>query len=97
MLHDLEFARKKEIIQRFRANIYEAFNNECVYCGDEAKSLDHAKPKAKGGETVSSNLLPACLPCNRGKGNQPIFDWYRQHSAWTEEREKAIANWLFYP
>lgn len=95
MLHDLEFARKKEIIRSFRASIYEAFNHECVYCGGLAQSLDHAKPKAKGGETVSNNLLPACLPCNRDKGSQELFAWYRRHHSWTEERESAIANWLF--
>lgn len=95
MLHDLEFARKKEIIRSFRAGIYEAFDNECVYCGAIAQSLDHAKPKAKGGETIASNLLPSCLPCNRHKGSQELFEWYRKHNSWTAEREAAIANWLF--
>jgi hypothetical protein len=33
MLHDLEFARKKEIIRSFRASIYEAFNHELCTAG----------------------------------------------------------------
>ena len=56
--------RKQEIVKLFRQGIYKYFDNRCVYCGAIAESLDHAKPKAKGGETVTSNLLPACCACN---------------------------------
>lgn len=93
--HSLDFARKKEIVRSFRISIYEAFNYECVYCGDLANSLDHAKPKAKGGETVASNLLPSCRPCNQNKGSSELFEWYRSRHHWTQEREDAIARWLF--
>lgn len=95
MLNDLDFARKKQIIRSFREGIYENFNYKCVYCGSLAQSLDHAKPKAKGGETVASNLLPSCLPCNRDKGSQELFAWYRARYYWTQERETVIANWLY--
>lgn len=95
MLNNLDFARKKQIIRSFREGIYQSFNYQCVYCGSKAESLDHAKPKAKGGETVASNLLPSCLPCNRDKGSQDLFDWYRNRKHWTIEREIAIAAWLF--
>lgn len=95
MLQDLEFARKKQIIRSFREGIYENFNYQCVYCGSTAESLDHAKPKAKGGETVASNLLPSCLPCNRDKGSREIFEWYRARNSWSLKRERAIAAWLF--
>lgn len=95
MLNELHFATKKQIIGSFRRGIYESFNYECVYCGNRAESLDHAKPKARGGETIASNLLPSCLPCNQAKGSKELFDWYRKHNAWTSEREQAIANWLF--
>ncbi len=95
MLNELHFARKKEIIGSFRRGIYESFNYECVYCGNLAQSLDHAKPKAKGGETIASNLLPSCLPCNQAKGSKELFEWFRKQGSWSTEREQAIANWLF--
>ena len=92
---DLEqVIRKQEIVKLFRQGIYQYFNNECVYCGCTAESLDHAKPKAKGGETVTSNLLPACRPCNQDKGSKDLFEWYRARSHWTIEREQAIARWI---
>lgn len=92
---DLEqVVRKQEIVKLFRQGIYKYFNHECVYCGSPAESLDHAKPKAKGGETVTSNLLPACKSCNQDKGSKELFEWYRSRSHWTIEREQAIARWI---
>jgi 5-methylcytosine-specific restriction endonuclease McrA len=86
--------RKQEIVKLFRQGIYQYFNYQCVYCGEFANSLDHAKPKAKGGETVTSNLIPACRPCNQDKGSKELFEWFRSRSSWSEEREAAIAKWL---
>jgi 5-methylcytosine-specific restriction endonuclease McrA len=86
--------RKQEIVKLFRQGIYQYFNHECVYCGAIADSLDHAKAKTDGGETVTSNLVPACRPCNQDKGSKELFEWYRTRSHWTIEREQAIARWL---
>lgn len=33
-----------------------------------AWEVEHSVPKAKGGTDHLNNLLPACIPCNRGKG-----------------------------
>ena len=95
-MSELEHAiRKQDIVKEFRQSIYKYFNHECVYCGAIADSLDHAKPKVKGGKTVTSNLVASCKPCNQDKGSKELFDWYRSRSSWTECREKAIASWLF--
>ena len=45
----------------------------CVYCGKQITdpndfTQDHQLPLARGGQTVSSNLVPACLHCNQEKG-----------------------------
>ena len=93
-MNQQKIVNSNQSIRSFREGIYQNFNYKCVYCGSLAQSLDHAKPKAKGGETVASNLLPACLPCNRDKGSQELFAWYRARYYWTQEREAAIANWI---
>lgn len=85
---------KRNIIRVFRQSIYENFDHECVYCGAIAESLDHAKPKAKGGETISNNLLPACKSCNQDKGSQELFEWYKRRKSWTQDRENIIRNWI---
>jgi 5-methylcytosine-specific restriction protein A len=43
----------------------------CHYCRQKVPSseltLDHLVPIARGGESVKSNVVPACLACNRSK------------------------------
>ena len=56
--------------------------NRCVYCGirlDFADAtLDHVYPIARGGQNVAGNVVAACGPCNRRKGDMlPQEFFYR--------------------
>ena len=44
----------------------------CQYCGHEASGLtvDHVIPRSRGGQSVWENIVAACAPCNRKKGNR---------------------------
>ncbi len=46
----------------------------CQYCGLQPGkanlTVDHVVPKSKGGETRWENVVTACGPCNRRKGNR---------------------------
>ena len=42
----------------------------CWMCGGAFESLDHVKPLSKGGLNILANLRPACLRCNKSKGNR---------------------------
>ncbi len=47
----------------------------CAYCGKplyspEETTIDHIIPKSRGGSNHFRNLIPACLPCNRERGNK---------------------------
>jgi 5-methylcytosine-specific restriction endonuclease McrA len=60
-----------------RANVYNAFRHTCAYCGRrfKAKELtyDHVIPRARGGPTNWSNIVPACggpTGCNGKKDNR---------------------------
>lgn len=50
----------------------------CQYCGDEFESkdltFDHVIPRAAGGRTEWSNILSACIACNKRKRDHPA-DW----------------------
>ena len=45
----------------------------CVYCATplahETATLDHVYPRAHGGTNIAGNLVAACGPCNRMKGD----------------------------
>jgi 5-methylcytosine-specific restriction endonuclease McrA len=44
----------------------------CQYCGSKRSGLtvDHVIPRSRGGESVWENIVAACAPCNRRKGNR---------------------------
>lgn len=50
----------------------------CQYCGERFTSpeltFDHVVPKARGGKTEWTNILSACILCNKLKRDRPA-DW----------------------
>lgn len=50
------------------------FRQTCVYCGVRGVplSLDHVRPRSRGGSNQVSNLVLACVPCNEAKGDRPV-------------------------
>ena len=53
-----------------RAIILKMHDFMCVYCGDEANSVDHVIPVEKGGMDNIENLVAACLLCNSSLGTK---------------------------
>jgi 5-methylcytosine-specific restriction endonuclease McrA len=42
----------------------------CQYCGSRAQlTVDHVIPRSKGGGSTWDNIVAACAPCNRRKGD----------------------------
>ncbi|NBQ84360.1 MAG: HNH endonuclease, partial [Alphaproteobacteria bacterium] len=56
---------KRSAKHQFRRQIFEAWSDLCAYCEKPADTLDHVKPRHRGGATVVCNLVPACKNCNR--------------------------------
>jgi 5-methylcytosine-specific restriction endonuclease McrA len=48
--------------------------HECQYCGRPGRgtqmTVDHVVPRSLGGRATWDNLVAACAPCNRRKGNR---------------------------
>lgn len=57
-----------------RRNIMIRDGYRCQYCGDKgsvrALTLDHIHPRSRGGVSSWKNLVTACGPCNRRKGDR---------------------------
>jgi 5-methylcytosine-specific restriction endonuclease McrA len=54
-----------------RHNVLRRDNYACQYCGtDRNLTLDHLKPRSRGGETNWLNLVTACMRCNTRKGDR---------------------------
>ena len=62
-----------------RQEVYARFNGRCAYCNKKlflnsanaAKNmtLDHFRPRSKGGRDEIKNLVASCADCNSRKGN----------------------------
>lgn len=55
----------------------------CVYCAEqlqlEAATLDHVHPVSRGGADDVGNLVVACGPCNRMKGDMLPIEFFMRY------------------
>ncbi|MEQ1566840.1 MAG: HNH endonuclease [Myxococcota bacterium] len=66
--------RVPQVVALTRRNVLLRDRHTCAYCGatDLARELtiDHVLPRSRGGCTTWENVVTACAPCNRRKGNR---------------------------
>lgn len=64
------------ISRSFRLKIYTRDGFSCAYCKRKFKTInleiDHIYPVSKGGKDLPTNLVTACVKCNRRKSNKII-------------------------
>jgi 5-methylcytosine-specific restriction endonuclease McrA len=72
LLRFVKFGRHSPPLSRLNLLARDKF--ECQYCGigltPRTATLDHVKPRSKGGGTSWTNLVCACETCNRRKGGR---------------------------
>ena len=98
-VYSLEIMDRKEARRHWRESIKAAWNHRCAYCNgvpihDASITLDHVHPRSRGGENLTSNLIPACAHCNSDKGSQDVWEWYRAQPFYSRMRELEIRAWL---
>jgi HNH endonuclease len=69
-------------------------DGNCWFCGREAKTVDHATPRSRGGTNHIDNLLPACVYCNNLKGDMSIR-MFRKHVKFLIAR-KMLSNGMIW-
>lgn len=45
-------------------------DRHCAYCRGKAETVDHIKPKSRGGRSDWINLVAACFRCNQKKADR---------------------------
>ena len=95
LMFDLSCLSKQVAKRRFKKSIKYGWGGLCSYCRcQRATTLDHIKPKSKGGSSLRSNLLPACLECNHSKGTEPWLVWFQRQSFYNETAKELIEEWI---
>jgi len=46
----------------------------CVYCGVRADTIDHVRPRSRGGLHTWTNVVGACARCNHRKGDRLLSE-----------------------
>lgn len=63
MTYSTNYRKKRKLILK-------RDNHICLYCGQQATTVDHIIPISKGGTDDDDNLVSACTTCNYGKKNK---------------------------
>ncbi len=89
MVHPLQRKRHRKFFRSGKKADPKKRLRKCFYCDRKLtsgkfgnKTLDHANPKALGGEETKEehgikggNLIACCRTCNEAKGCIPYYDW----------------------
>ena len=79
--------RRPKFDDKTKLKVYEKTDGCCHLCHKNygivgargAWEIDHSKPASKGGSHHINNYQPACIPCNRKKGNSSTQSARRIH------------------
>ena len=98
LLANLIALSPKNARKEFRQHIFESWEWKCMYCDEEltehTATIDHIKPKVKGGHSTRSNMGACCSKCNSKKGSQLVFDYFNEsHPCYSEAKASKIKEW----
>lgn len=90
----IKYRRKQKLFPEMQEEI----SNErltvfggCCFCKcDDALTVEHLVPLAKGGKNEEHNLLGSCMKCNNSKGIKDWRSWFRKQSFYDPTREHLI-------
>ena len=95
LMADLSCLSKQVAKRKFRKSIKYGWGGLCAYCRcNRATTLDHLKPKSRGGSSLRSNLIPACQSCNHSKGSQHWLVWFQAQHFYNEVAKELIDEWI---
>jgi 5-methylcytosine-specific restriction endonuclease McrA len=57
-----------------RRAVFGRDGHACQYCGEPAESIDHIRPRSKGGDHTWENVVACCRPCNVRKGDRSLAE-----------------------
>ncbi len=57
-----------------RNAVLERDRHRCVYCQARADTIDHVRPRSRGGQHTWTNVVAACARCNHRKGDRLLSE-----------------------
>lgn len=76
LMQDLLTFRSSDAKRLWKEEIKRRDGYRCVYCGsDDSLTIDHIRPRSKGGPTTAANCVTACRSCNLAKGSMAVDEF----------------------
>jgi len=95
LLFNLDCLSKGAAKRKFRKSIKYGWGGLCCYCrSNRAETLDHLKPRSRGGSSLRSNLVPACRECNHSKASEHWLTWFQRQDFFNEIAKELIEEWI---
>jgi len=95
LMANLQCLTSQSAKRQFRHSIRYAWGGMCCFCReDRATTVDHLKPRSRGGSDLRSNLVPCCHSCNQDKGSQDWVEWFQKQDFHSEVAEQLIHEWV---
>ena len=95
LMFNLDCLSKSSAKRQFRHSIKNSWGGLCAYCRcNRATTVDHLRPKSRGGSSLRSNLVPACTTCNHDKGSKDWLMWYEQQPFYNDVAKELIEEWI---
>jgi hypothetical protein len=66
---------KLRTYKQLKKTILKRDNHTCHYCGQFGNTVDHKKPRSKGGCSTPANLVCCCRKCNMDKSNMEYIEF----------------------
>jgi len=57
-----------------RRGVFARDGHSCQYCGARADSIDHVRPRSRGGTHTWENVVAACRACNASKRDRLLTE-----------------------
>ena len=64
-----------------RRSVLQRDGHKCAYCFEFADTVDHVRPRSRGGRNEWANVVAACRLCNFKKGDRLLEEWLRMAMA----------------
>lgn len=71
--HYVRVPYKREVPLTRRA-VLDRDHHKCAYCGGRGDTIDHVRPRSRGGTHSWTNVVAACARCNHRKGDRLLAE-----------------------
>lgn len=85
----IPYGRRRAISRR---GVFARDGHRCQYCGDRADSIDHVRPRSKGGQHTWENVVAACRSCNSAKRDRLLDETTMRLRS--KPRVPSWSNWV---